>query len=155
LCHSRAKRRIPVPSSPCQGEDEGEGHYTARMFPLLNTGPPCPRARDSRFCVRILYPPACYLFVIPSAVCGSRETPGSEILLLMNCLAPSGEAAPPARVRDNRGAIVRCAADGRYDFFLTSAPLNVPGGIGDDTLSKACGDDLQKLLHGTHNSRQL
>ncbi len=23
-----------------------------------------------------------------------------------------------------------CAADGRYDFFLTSAPLNVPGGIG-------------------------
>jgi len=23
-----------------------------------------------------------------------------------------------------------CAADGRYDFFLTSAPLNVPGGVG-------------------------
>ena len=23
-----------------------------------------------------------------------------------------------------------CAADGRYDFFLTSAPLNIPGGIG-------------------------
>ncbi len=23
-----------------------------------------------------------------------------------------------------------CAADGRYEFFLTSAPLNVPGGIG-------------------------
>jgi hypothetical protein len=30
LCHSRAKRRIPVPSSPCQGEDEGEGLITAR-----------------------------------------------------------------------------------------------------------------------------
>jgi kynurenine formamidase len=23
-----------------------------------------------------------------------------------------------------------CAADGRYDFFITSAPLNVPGGVG-------------------------
>jgi kynurenine formamidase len=23
-----------------------------------------------------------------------------------------------------------CAADGRYDFFLTSAPLNIPGGVG-------------------------
>jgi kynurenine formamidase len=23
-----------------------------------------------------------------------------------------------------------CANDGRYDFFLTSAPLNIPGGIG-------------------------
>ena len=23
-----------------------------------------------------------------------------------------------------------CAADGHYDFFLTSAPLNVPGGVG-------------------------
>ncbi len=23
-----------------------------------------------------------------------------------------------------------CAADGRYDFFITSAPLNIPGGVG-------------------------
>ena len=23
-----------------------------------------------------------------------------------------------------------CAADGKYDFFLTSAPLNIPGGVG-------------------------
>ena len=23
-----------------------------------------------------------------------------------------------------------CAADGRYEFFVTSAPLNVPGGVG-------------------------
>jgi hypothetical protein len=23
-----------------------------------------------------------------------------------------------------------CAADGRYEFFLTSAPLYVPGGVG-------------------------
>jgi hypothetical protein len=23
-----------------------------------------------------------------------------------------------------------CAADGNYDFFLTSAPLNIPGGVG-------------------------
>ena len=34
----------------------------------------------------------------------------SEILLQMNCLARSwGEAARPARVRDNCGAIVRVA----------------------------------------------
>ena len=23
-----------------------------------------------------------------------------------------------------------CARDGRYAFFLTSAPLNIPGGVG-------------------------
>ena len=23
-----------------------------------------------------------------------------------------------------------CAEDGRYDFFITSAPLNIPGGVG-------------------------
>jgi len=28
------------------------------------------------------------------------------------------------------GLAADCAADGRYDFFLTSAPLNIPGGVG-------------------------
>ncbi len=23
-----------------------------------------------------------------------------------------------------------CASDGHYDFFFTSAPLNIPGGVG-------------------------
>jgi|SRR5208282_2827216 len=59
-----APRIVPVMlcgliSSPCKGEDEGEGPCTARYS-----------ARDSRFCLRILYPPACYLCVIPSGAEG-------------------------------------------------------------------------------------
>jgi len=39
-------RRALSVSSPCKGEDEGEGPCTARHLHLfLNTGYPCPRAR--------------------------------------------------------------------------------------------------------------
>jgi hypothetical protein len=47
---------------------------------------------------------------------------GSEIILRINCLARSwGEAAPPARVRDNYGEIVWCA---EYDLSARERPAS-------------------------------
>ena len=37
---------------------------------------------------------------------------------------------PIGEMWDLEGLAEDCASDGRYDFFFTSAPLNIPGGVG-------------------------
>lgn len=54
---------------------------------------------------------------------------GEEMEFLhFNLLAFFG--MPIGEMWNLEGLAEDCAADGRYDFFFTSAPLNVPGGIG-------------------------
>ena len=56
--------------------------------------------------------------------------PAGEVteFLHFNMLAFFG--MPIGEMWNLEGLAEDCAADGRYDFFLTSAPLNIPGGIG-------------------------
>jgi len=57
------------------------------------------------------------------------KTAGNEMEFLhFHMLAFFG--MPIGEMWNLEGLAEDCAADGRYDFFLTSAPLNVPGGVG-------------------------
>jgi kynurenine formamidase len=57
------------------------------------------------------------------------KTPGSEMEFLhFHMLAFFG--MPIGEMWNLEGLADECAADGDYDFFLTSAPLNIPGGVG-------------------------
>jgi kynurenine formamidase len=57
------------------------------------------------------------------------KTPGEEMEFLhFHMLAFFG--MPIGEMWNLEGLAEDCAADGNYDFFLTSAPLNIPGGVG-------------------------
>ena len=57
------------------------------------------------------------------------KPPGEEMEFLhFHMLAFFG--MPIGEMWNLEGLAEDCAADGNYDFFLTSAPLNIPGGVG-------------------------
>jgi kynurenine formamidase len=57
------------------------------------------------------------------------KTAGNEMEFLhFHMLAFFG--MPIGEMWNLEGLAEECAADGNYDFFLTSAPLNIPGGVG-------------------------
>lgn len=56
------------------------------------------------------------------------KAPGDPEFLHFHMLSFFG--MPIGEMWNLEGLAEDCAADGRYDFFLTSAPLNVPGGVG-------------------------
>jgi len=56
------------------------------------------------------------------------KPPGDPSFLHFHMLSFFG--MPIGEMWNLEGLADDCAADGRYDFFLTSAPLNVPGGVG-------------------------
>ncbi|KAB8076532.1 hypothetical protein BDV29DRAFT_189323 [Aspergillus leporis] len=64
---------------------------------------------------------------IPSVVDGV-ERPATELVLHQWCLALLG--MPLGELWDLRGLAEECERIGRWSFFLTSVPLNVPGAVG-------------------------
>jgi kynurenine formamidase len=79
---------------------------------------------DSRICAVASDSPALEAMPPPK----SQDFPASNDLLHFHMLSFFG--MPIGEMWNLEELAEDCADDGRYDFFFTSAPLNIPGGVG-------------------------